>query len=60
MPREILSPDDLYGDEHICPECDTTFYGSVCPECELDLDEYYFVEPDPDDYDEYPPGYPMA
>lgn len=55
----VQTPEDLYGDENLCPECDASFYGTVCPDCEYDLMDDAFIEPDPDDYyDDYRADYP--
>jgi len=52
----VQTPEDLYGPEQLCPECEATFYASsmengCCPECGLDIWGDAFIEPDPDDYD---------
>lgn len=51
---EILTPEDVYGDEFECPECESIGYGDVCEECGYDSDDE-FVEPEPnDDIDDGP------
>jgi hypothetical protein len=59
--REILDPEDVYGEVTGCYECGIEWYsgqGTECPECGYDpADDYDPPEPDYDDYD---PGWPMA
>ena len=52
----VQTPEDLYGAEITCPECDNSFYedslqSGCCPECGFDITGDAFIEPDYDDYD---------
>ena len=58
-----LTPEDVYGEEILCPECECTFYAGIagaveCPDCGWNPADDF--EPDYDDYDEvdYRADYP--